>query len=99
MHTEFWLENVRGRDQVEDLGVDGNIILKCIFNEIGLEDTKCNKIIYSGDGLYDHCDEPSGFITSRNFLSIVEIDSTGDEGMVDTRICCLLIYLTTLFNC
>jgi len=26
--TIFWLENLKGRDHLEDLGVDGNIILK-----------------------------------------------------------------------
>jgi hypothetical protein len=26
MHTIFWLENLKGRDHKEDLGIDGNII-------------------------------------------------------------------------
>jgi len=28
MHKLFWLENLMGRDHLEDLGADGNIILK-----------------------------------------------------------------------
>jgi len=28
MHTVLWLENLKGRDHSEDLGVDGKIILK-----------------------------------------------------------------------
>jgi hypothetical protein len=27
MHTKFWLENLKGRDYSEDIGVDGRIIL------------------------------------------------------------------------
>jgi hypothetical protein len=27
IHTIFWLENLQGRDHLEDLGVDGKIIL------------------------------------------------------------------------
>jgi hypothetical protein len=27
MHTKFWLENLKERYHLEDLGVDGNIIL------------------------------------------------------------------------
>jgi hypothetical protein len=30
MHTMFWLENLKGRDHSEDLGVDRRIILECI---------------------------------------------------------------------
>jgi len=26
MHTRFWLENLKGRDHYEDLGIDGRII-------------------------------------------------------------------------
>jgi hypothetical protein len=29
MHGKFCSENLKGRDQWEDLGVDGRIILKC----------------------------------------------------------------------
>jgi hypothetical protein len=33
----FWLENLNGRDQLEDLGIGGEIILEWILGEIGWE--------------------------------------------------------------
>jgi len=30
MHTEFWSENVKGRNHSEDLGIDWRIILEWI---------------------------------------------------------------------
>jgi len=30
MHTKFWLENLKGIDPLEDLGVDGKVILEWI---------------------------------------------------------------------
>jgi len=27
MHTIFWLENLKGRDHLEDLGIDGKVML------------------------------------------------------------------------
>jgi hypothetical protein len=33
MRTELWLENVKGTDRVEDLGVDGKLILECIIGK------------------------------------------------------------------
>jgi hypothetical protein len=33
----FYYENLKGRDQLEDLGVDGKIILEWILTEIGRE--------------------------------------------------------------
>jgi hypothetical protein len=30
MHTQFWFENMKGRDHFGDLGVDGRIILKWV---------------------------------------------------------------------
>jgi len=29
MHTIFWLQNLKGSDHLEDLGVDGNKIFEC----------------------------------------------------------------------
>jgi len=34
MHTEFWSENLKGRDHWEDLCVDG----RCVLKEMGSED-------------------------------------------------------------
>jgi hypothetical protein len=31
VHTGFWWEDLRGRDHLEDLVVDGRIILKWVF--------------------------------------------------------------------
>ena len=33
VHTGFWLGNLRKRYPFKDLGVDGRIILKCIFKK------------------------------------------------------------------
>jgi len=35
MHKMFWFENLNGRDHVEDLGVDGSIILEWILGKYG----------------------------------------------------------------
>jgi hypothetical protein len=33
MHTKFWLENPKGRDHLEDLGVNEKIILEWILGK------------------------------------------------------------------
>jgi hypothetical protein len=33
MHTIFWLENLKGRDHLEDLGADERIILEWILGK------------------------------------------------------------------
>ena len=33
MHAGFWYENLRKGHHLEDSGVDGKIILKCIFKQ------------------------------------------------------------------
>jgi len=35
MDTIFWLENLKGRDQLEELGVHGKIILELILGKSG----------------------------------------------------------------
>ena len=34
MHAGFWLGDLRKTNQLENLGVDGRIILKCMFEEL-----------------------------------------------------------------
>jgi len=33
MHTIFWFENLKGRDHLEDLDVDGKIILEWVLGK------------------------------------------------------------------
>jgi hypothetical protein len=33
MHTKFWLENLKGMDHAEDIGVDGKITLERILEK------------------------------------------------------------------
>jgi hypothetical protein len=33
MHTKFWSEDLKGRNHVEDLGIDGKIILDYIIGK------------------------------------------------------------------
>jgi hypothetical protein len=33
MHTKFWSEKLKGRDHLEDLGIDEKIILKWILRK------------------------------------------------------------------
>jgi hypothetical protein len=35
MYAEFWLENMRGRDHLEDLDIDERIILKWFLRKQG----------------------------------------------------------------
>jgi len=35
MRTMFWLENLKRRDHLEDLGVDGKVILEWILGKYG----------------------------------------------------------------
>jgi hypothetical protein len=35
MHTIFWLENLKGRGHLEDLGVDVKVILEWILRKYG----------------------------------------------------------------
>jgi len=34
VHTEFWWENLREADHLQDVRIDGTIILKYMFNQL-----------------------------------------------------------------
>jgi hypothetical protein len=36
MHTEFQSKNLKGRDHLEDLSIDGSVILKCVLKKYGV---------------------------------------------------------------
>lgn len=33
MHTKFWWDNLKERDHLKVLGVDGKVVIKCISNK------------------------------------------------------------------
>jgi hypothetical protein len=37
VHAGFWWGNLRERDHFEDPGVDGRLILRCVFRKCGWE--------------------------------------------------------------
>jgi len=65
MHTIFWLENLKGRDHLEDLGVDGrkdNIRMEeCGLYSSGPEEEPATDP-------YEHKNEHSGSRKGREFL-------------------------------
>ena len=48
-YTGFWWGNLRGRDHLEDPGVDGRIILRWIFRKWGCGDMDCIKLAQDRD--------------------------------------------------
>jgi hypothetical protein len=47
MHTTFWSENLKGRDQSEDIGVDGNI--RSVLREIWCKGVDWIYLVYDRD--------------------------------------------------
>jgi len=64
VHTEFWWGNLRKRDLLEDLRVDGRVILKRIFKEQDGDDEDWINMAHSERvlGFFEHGNEPSGSI-------------------------------------
>jgi hypothetical protein len=48
VHTGFWQGDLKQRDHLEDLGVDGRIMLKWIFKS-GMEDLDCTDLVQDRD--------------------------------------------------
>jgi hypothetical protein len=67
MRTKFWSENLKERDRLENIGVDGRIMLKRILNKLG---GGCG-LHSSGSGYgpvvgwCEHSNEPFGSIKSE----------------------------------
>ena len=73
MYTGFWWGNLRERDHLEDLGVDGRIILRWIFRKWeGVVGTGWSWLrIGTGDGHFECGNEHSGSIKCGEFLDYV----------------------------
>jgi len=70
VHIIFWLENLKGRDHSEDLGVVGSIMLELMLGKYsGKVWTGCMwlRIGFSA-GCCERGNEPSGSIKSGEFL-------------------------------
>jgi hypothetical protein len=70
VHSGFWQGTLRGKDHLEDPGVDGRIILRWIFRKWdgGME---WIDLAQDRKGVAGTCkcgNEPSGSIKSREFL-------------------------------
>ena len=71
MYTEFWCGSLRGRDQLEYVGIDGRIILRWIFRkwDVGIQTGSSWLRIGTGGGaLVNSIKEPSGSLKCGGFL-------------------------------
>jgi hypothetical protein len=65
-NTIFWMENLKVRNHLEDLVVDGKIILECV---LGKEDGKVWASVWGPvAGFFEHGNEPSGSVGGGEFL-------------------------------
>jgi hypothetical protein len=60
--------NLKGRDHLEDISIDGNIILEWKWGGKVWTGRMCFRIGTSGAGSSEHGSEPSGSIKGREFL-------------------------------
>jgi hypothetical protein len=69
MHTKSWSENPKGRDNSEDLGIDGKI-LDCILGNYGGKVWTGRIWLWIGTvaGSCEHGNEPSSSIKGGKFL-------------------------------
>jgi hypothetical protein len=49
MYTEFWSENLKGRDHSKDLGIDRRITSEWILEKIGREGVNCMHLAQDKD--------------------------------------------------
>ena len=73
MYTEFWWGSLRERDHLEDLGVDGRIILRWIFRkwDVGVWTGSSYFTIGTVVGTCECGNEPLGSIKCGKFLDLL----------------------------
>jgi len=70
VYTGFWWGNLRERDHLEDSGMDGRLIFRCIFRkwDVGVWTGLIWPRIGAGGGTCKRGNEPSGSIKCVEFL-------------------------------
>jgi hypothetical protein len=69
MHTKCWSEDVKGKYNLEDIGVDGRVILDCILRRVGSCGLDASGSGYgSVAGCCEHGSEALGSIEGGKFL-------------------------------
>ena len=73
-YTGVWWGNLRERDHLGDLGVDGRIILSCILRkwDVGVWTEWSWLRIGTGAGTWECGNEPLGSIKCREFLEYLK---------------------------
>jgi len=68
VYTGFWWGNLRERDHLEDPGIDGRIILRCIFRKWDVAAWTGLSWLRTVAGTCEYGNEPSGSIKCREFF-------------------------------
>jgi hypothetical protein len=82
MRTKFWSENLKGRDHLEDPGIDGRITVECMWGsrvgKCGLD--SCDSGQGPIEGCCEHGNELSGSLNGGDFVD--QLSDIVSEGLL-----------------